>query len=123
MRLLEIVNGFIDVFRSRYVRYLEAEVVRLRQECAALNHTLLASKGIQQIASPDMQDLTARGRDLRTVGSTGRSKREMRPVVSSPTHAKLRSQLELASQKEAAQMEQEIRQHREKQEERKANAS
>ena len=46
MRLLEFFNEFIDLFRSRYVRYLEAEVVRLRMETAALNHTLLASKGM-----------------------------------------------------------------------------
>ncbi len=124
MWLLDFLNGFLEIFRSRYVRYLEKEVKRLRQETAALNHTLLATKGIQQVASPDMQDLTARGRDLRTVGSTGRPRREgdMRPVVSSPTHAKLRRQLELADQKQVAQMEKEIRDHKDKQEELKAHA-
>ena len=115
MGLLNFLNGFIDLFRSRYTRYLEKEIVRLRQECAALNHTLLATKGIQQIASPDMQDLTARGRDLRR-GSREREPGQMRPVVSRSTHAKLRQQLELASRKQAAEMEQEIREHHEKQE-------
>ncbi len=123
MRLLEFLNGFIDIFRSRYVRYLEAEVVRLRMETAGLNQTLLASKGIQQVPTPDLQDLSARGRDLRATGTTGRPRGEMRPVVSSNTHAKLRMQLERQSQKEAAEMEQEIRESREKREEIKANAA
>ncbi len=122
MRLLEFLNGFIDIFRSRYVRYLEAEVVRLRMETAGLNHTLLSSKGIQQVPTPDLQDLSARGRDLRATGTTGREAGQMRPVVSSNTHAKLRMQLERQSQKEAAQMEQEIRENREKREEVKAHA-
>ncbi len=123
MRLLDFLNGFIDIFRSRYVRYLEAEVVRLRMETAGLNHTLLASKGIQQSPTPDLQDLTARGRDLRATGTTGREAGAMRPVVGRTTHAKLRRQLELADQKQVAEMEQEIRDHREKQEERKTNAA
>lgn len=123
MRLLEFFNEFIDLFRSRYVRYLEAEVVRLRMETAALNHTLLASKGIQQIPSPDLQDLSARGKGLRSVGKQPRAPGEMRPVVGSGTHAKLRAQLEMASQKEAAEMEKEIREHREKQEEMKTHAA
>ncbi len=122
MRLLDFLNGFIDIFRSRYVRYLEAEVVRLRMETAGLNHTLLSSKGIQQVPTPDLQDLSARGRDLRATGTTGREAGQMRPVVSSNTHAKLRMQLERQSQKEAAQMEQEIRENREKREEVKAHA-
>ena len=122
MRLLDLLNGFIDIFRSRYVRYLEAEVVRLRMETAGLNHTLLSSKGIQQVPTPDLQDLSARGRDLRATGTTGREAGQMRPVVSSNTHAKLRMQLERQSQKEAAQMEQEIRENREKREEVKAHA-
>lgn len=124
MRLLEFFNGFIDLFRSRYVRYLEVEVVRLRMECAALNHTLLASKGIQQIPSPDLQDLSARGKGLRSVGKQQpREPGEMRPVVGSGTHAKLRRQLEMESHKEAAAMEQEIRDHKKKQEEIKAHAA
>ena len=122
MRLLDFLNGFIDIFRSRYVRYLEAEVVRLRMETAGLNHTLLSSKGIQQVPTPDLQALSARGRDLRATGTTGREAGQMRPVVSSNTHAKLRMQLERQSQKEAAQMEQEIRENREKREEVKAHA-
>ena len=122
MRLLEFFQAFIDIFRSRYVRYLEAEVVRLRQETAGLNHTLLASKGIHQVPSPDLQDLTARGRGMR---SNGKEKEpgEMRAVVGRGTHAKLRMQLERQSQKEAAEMEEEIRQHREKQEAQKKNAA
>jgi hypothetical protein len=124
MRLLEFFNEFIDIFRSRYVRYLEAEVVRLRMETAALNHTLLASKGIQQIPSPDLQDLSARGKGLRSVGKQEpRAPGEMRPVVGSGTHAKLRAQLERASHKEAAEMEAEIRNHRAKQEEIKTHAA
>ena len=122
MRLLEVLNGFLDIFRSRYVRYLEAEVVRLRQETAGLNHTLLASKGIHQVPSPDLQDLTARGRDMRKPVKE-REPGEMRAVVGSGTHAKLRAQLERASQKEAAQMEREIRDHREKQEAMKQDAA
>lgn len=112
MRLLQFLNGFIDLFRSRYVRYLEDEVVRLRQEVAGLNHTLLSTKGIHQVTSPDMQDLTARGRELRH-GPKRREPGQMRPVVGRTTHAKLRRQLELASAKEAAEEEQIIRQRRE----------
>jgi len=122
MRLLEFFQAFIDLFRSRYVRYLETEVVRLRQETAGLNHTLMASKGIHQVASPDMQDLTARGRGLRDAGKE-KEPGQMRAVVGSGTHAKLRAQLERASQKEAAEMEQEIREHREKQEAMKKDAA
>ena len=122
MRLLEFFQEFIDIFRSRYVRYLEAEVVRLRQETAGLNHTLMASKGIHQVASPDMQDLTARGRGLRDAGKP-REPGEMRAVVGRGTHAKLRMQLERQSQKEAAEMEKEIRDHREKQEALKQDAA
>lgn len=121
MRLLEFFQAFIDIFRSRYVRYLEAEVVRLRQETAGLNHTLLSSKGIHQVPSPDLQDLTARGRGMRNVGKE-KEPGEMRAVVGRGTHAKLRMQLERQSQKEAAEMEQEIRDHREKQEALKQNA-
>lgn len=123
MRLLEFFNGFIDLFRSRYVRYLEVEIVRLRMECAALNHTLLASKGIQQIPSPDLQDLSARGKGLRSVGKQPREPGEMRPVVGSGTHAKLRAHLERESHKEAAEMEADIRNHKRKQEEQKAHAA
>jgi hypothetical protein len=122
MRLLEFFQSFIDIFRSRYVRYLEAEVVRLRQETAGLNHTLLAQKGIHQVPSPDLQDLTARGRDLREA-TKGREPGSMRPVVGNVTHAKLRAQLERASQKEAAEMEKEIRDHRQKQEAMKKDAA
>lgn len=123
MRLLEFLNGFLDIFRSRYVRYLEAEVVRLRQETAGLNHTLLASKGIHQVPTPDLQDLNARGQKLRATGTTGKERGQMKPVVGGGTHAKLRAQLERASQKEAAQMEQEIRDNRAKQEAMKQDAA
>ncbi len=123
MRLLEFINGFIDLFRSRYVRYLETEIVRIRMEIAGLNHTLLASKGIQQIPSPDLQDLGARGKGLRSVGKQPREPGEMRAVVGAGTHAKLRRDLERESHREAAAMEQEIRDHRKKQEAMKTNAA
>ena len=115
MRLLEFFNGFIDIFRSRYVRYLEAEVVRLRQETAGLNHTLLAQKGIQQIASPDMQDLSARGQKLRRT-VMGEGKDGPRGVVKRGTHATLRRDLESRSRNEAAEIEKEIASRREQKE-------
>jgi hypothetical protein len=115
MRLLEFFNGFLDIFRSRYVRYLEAEVVRLRGECAALNHTLLAQKGIQQIATPDMQDLSARGQKLRhdVMAEKGTGPRN---VVKRGTHAILRRDLEQKSRDRAAEIEQEIASRREEKE-------
>ncbi len=119
MRLLEFFNGFLDLFRSRYVRYLEAEVVRLRGECAALNHTLLAQKGIQQIATPDMQDLSARGQKLRR--TVMGEKDGPRGVVKRGTHATLRRDLEAQSRGEAAEIEKEIASRREEKE--KINAS
>lgn len=119
MRLLEFFNGFIDIFRSRYVRYLEKEVIRLRQETAGLNSTLLSTKGIQQIASPDMQDLSARGQKLRrdVMGEKGGP----RGVVKRGTHATLRRDLESRSRSEAMEIEKEIASRRETKE--KINAS
>jgi len=114
MRLLEFFNGFLDIFRSRYVRYLEAEVVRLRGETAALNHTLLAQKGIQQIATPDMQDLNARGQKLRREVMGG--KEGPRGVVKRGTHATLRRDLEARSRDAAAEIEKEIASRREEKE-------
>jgi len=119
MRLLDFFNGFIEIFRSRYVRYLEKEVVRLRQENAGLNHTLLAQKGIQQIASPDMQDLSARGQTLRR--KVMGEKDGPRGVVKRGTHATLRRDLEAQSRDEAAEIEKEIASRREQKE--KVNAS
>lgn len=118
MRLLEIFTGFIDLFRSRYVRYLEKEVVRLRQENAGINSTLLAQKGIQQIASPDMQDLNARGQKLRrdVMGEGG-----PRAVVKRGNHSTRRRDLEAQSRSEAAEIEREIASRREEKE--KVNAS
>lgn len=114
MRLMEFFSAFIDLFRSRYVRYLEKEVVRLRQENAGLNHTLLAQKGIQQIATPDMQDLSARGQKLRrdVMGEKGGP----RGVVKRGTHATLRRDLEAKSRNEAAEIEKEIASRREEKE-------
>ncbi len=114
MRLLDFFNGFIEIFRSRYVRYLEKEVVRLRQENAGLNHTLLAQKGIQQIASPDMQDLSARGQKLRK--QVMGEKDGPRGVVKRGTHATLRRDLEAQSRSEAAEIEKEIATRREQKE-------
>jgi hypothetical protein len=112
MWLLDFFQGFIDLFRSRYVRYLESEIVRLRQENAGLNSTLLSSKGITVVPSPDMQDLSARGNKLRTKSMPERS---MRPVTKRSTVAGWRQKLEHESRKEAAEIENEIRQQRENQ--------
>jgi len=114
MRLLEFFQGFIDLFRSRYVRYLEGEVIRLRQENAGLNTTLLSSRGITVVPSPDLQDLTARGAELRKPRAADRG--TMRPVVRSKSRQDWRKALEMESAKEAAGFEEEIRQEREKQE-------
>jgi len=114
MRVLDFFQGFIDLFRSRYVRYLESEVIRLRQENAGLNTTLLSSRGISVVPSPDLQDLNARGASLRRSKGTG--ERNMRPVVKHGSHATWKRQLEIGSAKEAADFEAEIRQQREKQE-------
>ena len=119
MRLLEILNSFLDVFRSRYVRYLEKEVIRLRQENAGLNSTLLSTKGIQQIATPDMQDLSARGQKLRNEVMGERA--GPRNVVKRGTHATLRRDLEEKSRNKAAEIEREIASRR--QEKEKVNAS
>jgi len=105
MRVLDFFQSFIDLFRSRYVRYLESEVVRLRQENAGLHPTLLASQGITVVASPDLQDLQARGRGLRRSGD---DERTMKPVVKRGSHATWRTALERASQKEALDLEKEI---------------
>jgi len=114
MRLLEFFQGFIDLFRSRYVRYLEKEVVRLRQENAGINSTLLGTKGIGQVASPDLQDLQARGIDLRKPRVEG--ERPMRPVSRGGTVAKWRNQMEAKSRREAMELEAEIKADREKRE-------
>jgi len=119
MRLLELFNGFIEMFRSRYVRYLEKEVVRLRQENAGLNSTLLAQKGIQQIATPDMQDLSARGQKLRNDVMSERA--GPRDVVKRGNHATLRRDLERQSAVKAAEIEQEIASRKEEKE--KVNAA
>lgn len=119
MWLLDFCTGFIEIFRSRYVRYLETEVTRLRQECAGLNHTLLSTKGIHQVASPDMQDLTARGRALShpEKGMKG----NMRPVVGRMTQNRLKQQLEAKSRQVALQDEAEIKQlHEERQKQKEA---
>lgn len=121
MRLLDFFNGFIELFRSRYVRYLETEVVRLRQENAGIHHTLLAQKGIQQIATPDMQDLNARGQKLRQDVMGERS--GPRNVVKRGNHATLRRDLEQQSAKHAAQIEQEISNRREVKEKEKVHAT
>jgi len=116
MRLLEILQGFIDLFRSRYVRYLEKEVVRLRQENAGINSTLLGTKGIGQVASPDLQDLQARGIDLRKPRRQGEEERPMRPVSRGGTVAKWRNQMEARDRREALELEAEIRAEKEKKE-------
>lgn len=120
MRLLEIVTAFLDLFRSRYVRYLEKEVVRLRQENAGINSTLLAQKGIQQIATPDLQDLSARGQKLRNdvMAEKGTGPRN---VVKRGNHATLRRDLEDKSRRRAGEIEREIAARREEKE--KVNAA
>ncbi len=114
MWLLDFLQGFNDLFRSRYVRYLEGEVVRLRQETAGLSTTLMSSKGISVVPSPDLQDLTARGRTLtqreRTTGP-----RNMKPVVRGATHAKWRQQIEAEDRKKAMDLEREILARKEEQ--------
>lgn len=111
MWLTEFFQSFIDLFRSRYVRYLEKEVIRVRQENAGLNTTLMASKGITVVASPDLQDLTARGRKLRRVGDP---ERENKPsAVKRSSHAVMRNVLERASQQEAVELEKEIAKRKE----------
>ena len=119
MRLVEFFTAFIDLFRSRYVRYLEKEVVRLRQENAGLNSTLLSTKGIQQIATPDMQDLSARGQKLRNEVMGERA--GPRNVVKRGNHATLRRDLEDQSRSKAAAIEREIASRREEKE--KVNAA
>ena len=111
MWLLDFFQGFIDLFRSRYVRYLESEIVRLRQETAALNSTLMSSKGITVVPSPDFQDLQARGNTLRQARSPERT---MKPAIRSGTHARWRRQQEAKDRQLAMQHEEEIREQKEK---------
>ena len=106
MRLLDFFQGFIDLFRSRYVRYLESEVIRLRMDCAGLNSSLLSVRGVAPVASPDLQDLAARGRGLRKSEVSGET--NMRPVVKRSTMAKFKQQLEAESRKSALQFEKQI---------------
>lgn len=123
MWLLDFLQGFNDLFRSRYVRYLESEVSRLRQENAGLSTTLMSSKGITVVPSPDLQDLTARGRDLSRRDPT--QNRIMKPVVRGSTHAKWRQQVEAEDRKKAMAHEAEIRERKEEQDKQKetVNAS
>lgn len=107
---MDFIQSFLDLFRSRYVRYLEGEVVRLRQENAGLNSTLLASKGITVTASPDLQDLAARGRGLRQKTAPDH---KMRAVVSRSSHATWKQKLESKSQQDAFEIEQEIAKRKE----------
>lgn len=108
--MLDFIHSFIDIFRSRYVRYLESEVVRLRQENAGLSSTLLASKGITVTASPDLQDLAARGRGLRQKTAPDG---KMRAVVNRGSHATWKQKLEAKSQQEAFELEKEIAKRKE----------
>jgi len=85
-------------------------VIRLRQETSALSTTLMSSKGIQVVASPDFQDLQARGREKRHVGAP---ERVMKPVVRSSTHATWKRNLERQSAQEALEFEKEIAKRRE----------
>lgn len=114
MWLLDFLQGFNDLFRSRYVRYLEGEIKRLRQENAGLSTTLMSSKGITVVPSPDLQDLTARGRDLsRRDPASG--PRTMKPIVRGSTHAKWRQQIEAEDRKKALAHEAEILARKEEQ--------
>ncbi len=106
MRLLDFLQSFFDLFRSRYVRYLESEVIRLRMDNAGLNTSLLSVRGVAPAASPDLQDLHARGRGLRK--ETGNGEPNMRAVVKRSTMAKFKQQLEAESRKEALQFEKQI---------------
>jgi hypothetical protein len=110
MWLLSFLQGFVDLFRSRYVRYLEGEVKRLRLEVAGLNSTLMGTMGIHQVASPDLQDLSARGQQLRReVEPRGK----MKPVVKRSTISGWTRELERRSAKEAASFEKEIKENKE----------
>lgn len=114
MWLLDFLQGFNDLFRSRYVRYLEGEITRLRQENAGLSTTLMSSKGITVVPSPDLQDLTARGRKL-TQRDPIAGPRTMKPVVRGATHAKWRQQVEAEDRKKALAHEAEILARKEEQ--------
>lgn len=117
MWLLDFLQGFTDLFRSRYVKYLESEVSRLRQENAGLSTTLMSSKGITVVPSPDLQDLNARGRKLTQRETTGA--RTMKPVVRGATHAKWRAQVEAQDRKLALEHEAEIKARKEEQDKQK----
>ncbi len=107
MRLLDFLHSFFDLFRSRYVRYLESEVIRLRMDNAGLSTSLYSLRGVAPVASPDLQDLTARGRDLRKPeGAPG--ERKMRAVVKRSTMNQWQQQLEAESRKKALQFEKQI---------------
>ena len=106
MRLLDFLHSFFDLFRSRYVRYLESEVIRLRMDNAGLSTSLYSLRGVAPVASPDLQDLTARGRDLRKTEVPGEKK--MRAVVKRSTMNQWQQQLEAESRKKALQFEKQI---------------
>ena len=114
MWLLDFFQGFIDLFRSRYVRYLESEVIRLRMDNAGLSNSLYSVRGVAPAASPDLQDLTARGRGLRKGEVPG--EKNMRPVVRRSTMARFKQQLEAESRKEALHFEKQIADERAKRE-------
>ena len=106
MRLVTFLQGFFDLFRSRYVRYLESEVIRLRMDNAGLSTSLYSIRGVAPVASPDLQDLTARGRDLRNPEAPG--EKNMRAVVKRSTMAKWTQELEAESRKKALHFERQI---------------
>jgi len=87
-------------------------VVRLRQESAGLNSTLLGTKGIAQVASPDLQDLQARGISLRKQRGDGAP--PMRPVSRGGTVAKWKNQMEARDRREAMELEAKIKADKEK---------
>ncbi len=107
MWLVDFLHSFFDLFRSRYVRYLESEVIRLRMDNAGLSTSLYSVRGVAPVASPDLQDLTARGRDLRKPERVPGEK-NMRPVVRHSTMAQWSQRLEAESRKTALNFEKQI---------------
>jgi len=74
---------------------------------AGLSTSLYSVRGIAPAASPDLQDLTARGRDLRKPERVPGEK-NMRPVVRHSTMAQWSQRLEAESRKTALNFEKQI---------------